>query len=228
MAPLILFNPRQRMGRDVRIELEIFKALMATFHLLAGTLKRGAAIGRFLQTGRGQHDMTVLETERLTVRQWTMDDVDRLRPIATDPRVLRHIGGGQPWSEERIRGFVEGGIDVARTRGWVLWPLVFKGDGNFIGFAGFNSAFAPEVEIGWWLSPDYWGQGLATEAGRALLDYGFATFKFPRVISVAQPGNVASINVMKKLGMSFDRRFVHEGIKVVSYAKQNPRSTACV
>jgi RimJ/RimL family protein N-acetyltransferase len=158
------------------------------------------------------------------VRQWLAEDWERLPPIATDPRVLRYIGDGRPWSEERIRRFVEGGIEASRTRGWVLWPLVHKPDGQFIGFAGFNNGFAPEVEIGWWLAPAYWGRGLATKAGRALLEYGFGTFGFPRVISVAQPANRTSIRVMEKLGMHLDRRFIHEGFEVVCYVKENPHS----
>lgn len=171
--------------------------------------------------------MTVLETERLRVRQWEPDDIALLRPIVTDPRVLRFIGNAEPWSDERIRGFIDGGIEASRTRGWLLWPVELKETGAFIGFAGFNGAFAPDVEIGWWLAPDHWGRGLATEVGCALLDYGFRTFNFPRVISVAQPTNIASIAVMKKLGMRFDRQLAHEGVEVVSYVALNPRLNKC-
>jgi ketosteroid isomerase-like protein len=65
---------------------------------------------------------------------------------------------------------------------------------------------------------------LATEAATALLDYGFRVFSFARVISVAQPANRASIRVMEKLGLHFDRNFVHNGIEVVSYAIDNPHT----
>jgi ribosomal-protein-alanine N-acetyltransferase len=164
----------------------------------------------------------VLETDRVIVRQWVPDDWKRLRPLATDPRVLKYIGNGEPWSDERIRGFVNGGIAMAKTRGWLLWPLIHKADSELIGFCGFNSGFAPEVEIGWWLRPEYWGRGLATEAARAVMSYGFETFGFPRLISVAQPANQRSIRVMEKLGMSFDRRFIHNEIEVVCYAKPCP------
>jgi ribosomal-protein-alanine N-acetyltransferase len=166
--------------------------------------------------------MNVLETDRLRMRQWEPDDAALLRPIVTDSRVLRYIGKGEPWSDERIRRFIDGGIEASRTHRWLLWPVVLKETNTFIGFAGFNGAFAPEVEIGWWLSPDYWGRGLATEVGSALLDYGFRTFGFPRVISLAQPANTASIRVMKKLGIRFDRQFVHDGVEVVSHVAVNP------
>ena len=163
--------------------------------------------------------LIVLETERLLIRQWVPDDWKRLRPLVTDPRVLRYIGDGKPWSDERIRKFVDGGIQQAQLRGWVLWPVIYKQDSELIGFCGFNSTFAPDVEIGWWLLPEYWGRGLATEAARAVLEYGYRQFHFPRVISVAQPANVASIRIMQKLGMRFEKTFVHDGIEVVRYAK---------
>src|SRR5262245_40553012 len=164
----------------------------------------------------------VLETDRLIVRHWVPDDWKRLRPLATDPRVLKYIGDGQPWSDERLQQFVNGGIEQAKIRGWLLWPLIYRPNEELIGFAGFNSTFEPEVEIGWWLLPDYWGKGWATEGGRAWLDYGFRKFEVPRVISVAQPANAASIRVMEKLGMHFERRFVHDETEVVCYAISNP------
>ena len=168
--------------------------------------------------------MIIVRTDRLLVRQWVPDDWKRLRPLMTDPRVLAYIGRGEPWPDERIRRFVDGGIEKAATRGWVLWPVVHEADAELVGFCGFNDGFPPDVEIGWRLLPAYWGRGLATEAARAVLDYGFRTFGFPRVISVAQPANVASIRVMEKIGMHFDRRFVHDGIEVVSYAIENHAS----
>jgi RimJ/RimL family protein N-acetyltransferase len=78
------------------------------------------------------------------------------------------------------------------------------------------------VEIGWRLRPDYWGQGLATEAATAVMEYGFRRWGFPRLISVAQPENKASLRIMEKLGMEFERRFQHEGTEVVCYSEKNP------
>jgi ribosomal-protein-alanine N-acetyltransferase len=168
------------------------------------------------------NDMIIVETERLFVRQWVPDDWKRLRPLATDPRVLKYIGDGRPWSDERIRKFVNGGIEKTKTRGWILWPIIQTADAELIGFCGFNDGYAPDVEIGWWLRPDYWGKGLATEAARAVMDYGFRTFKFPRLISVTQPENRQSIRIMEKLGMEFNCQFIGDGIELVCYAKPNP------
>jgi ribosomal-protein-alanine N-acetyltransferase len=168
-------------------------------------------------------EQIVLETDRVYLRQWMPDDVDRFRPIATDPRVIQYIGDGQPWPQERIRRFVLGAIEAAKTRGWVLWPVIHKRDRcALIGICGFNGAFEPEIEIGWWLAPQYWGQGIATEIAAATMAYGFEHFDFPRLICIARPENRASIRVMEKLGMTFERAFAHQGMEVVCYARDNP------
>ena len=166
--------------------------------------------------------MLILETERLYLRDWSLDDFDAFRALATDPRVMRYIGPGQPWPDDRILRFITSGIEQSKTRGWILWPLILKQTHQLIGICGFNDGFPPDTEIGWWLSPQYWNQGLATEAARATMQYGFTQWNFPRLISVAQPENLPSIRIMQKLGMTPDRSFTHDGIAVVSYAIDNP------
>ena len=166
--------------------------------------------------------MVICETQRLYLREWVPDDWKRFRPLATDPRVLRYISPRKSWTDEQIKSRIANWIEVGRQRGWIHWPVVYRQDAELIGFCGFWDGFAPEVEIGWRLRPEYWGQGLATEAATAIMEYGFRRWGFPRLISVAQPDNKASLRVMEKLGMAFERRFHHEGVAVVCYSKQNP------
>lgn len=162
------------------------------------------------------------ETERLYLREWVPDDWLRFRPLATDPRVLRYIGDGKPWPDEQIKARIVNWIEVGRQRGWILWPVIHREDAALIGFCGFWDGFQPDVEIGWRLLPEYWGRGLATEAAAAVMEYGFRRWGFPRLISVAQTENKASIRIMQKLGMQFERTFQHEGFDVVCYSKAQP------
>lgn len=166
--------------------------------------------------------MILLETERLLIRDWVPDDWKRYQPLATDPRVLRYIGCGEPSPEDRIKPFVLGGIEKANTRGWILWPVIHREDAELIGFCGFADGFPPDVEIGWRLRPEYWGQGLATEIASAVMEYGWRRFQFDRLIAVIQPANRASVRVAEKLGMSLETSFVHQGIEVLRYAKNRP------
>ena len=139
---------------------------------------------------------------------------------------MRYIGDGTPWPEERARQFVERQIALFDERGFCLWKLVPRstaphGDvGGLIGFCGLQPLPESEdIEIGWWLARAWWGRGLATEAARVALRDGFERVGLERIVAIAQPANTASIGVMRKIGMRFERMTAPRGIPVVMYAR---------
>jgi RimJ/RimL family protein N-acetyltransferase len=147
------------------------------------------------------------------------------RTIAADPEVTRYIGDGTPWSEQRSRQFVERQMALFDQRGFCLWKLAARpdglhsGGGRLIGFCGLQPLpETEEIEIGWWLARAWWGRGLATEAARVALRDGFARAGLQRIVAIAQPANTASIGVMRKLGMNFERMTESRGIPVAMYA----------
>jgi [ribosomal protein S5]-alanine N-acetyltransferase len=150
--------------------------------------------------------MIVMETQRLLIEDWQADDWQAFRYIARNPEVMRFIGNGKIWKDEWIKRWVNRQIDNRAKLGFAFWKLVEKGNGRLIGHCGMQDLGSTgEIEIGWWLAQDCWGKGLATEAARCVLQYGFEQFHFPRVIAIAHPDNIASLNIMKKLGMKFER-----------------------
>jgi [ribosomal protein S5]-alanine N-acetyltransferase len=162
-----------------------------------------------------------LQTERLRLEPWLPEEWIALRPIATDPEVMRYISDGRPWPEDQIREFIQRQIRHHSTRSFCLWKLVEKATGRVIGFCGLQPvevAGRNEIEIGWWLARDMWGQGLATEAARVALADSFDRAGLHRIIAIAQPANHASIRIMEKLGMHYEGDAVHKGINVVIYA----------
>jgi RimJ/RimL family protein N-acetyltransferase len=160
-----------------------------------------------------------MRTERLLFAPWMESDWLALRPIATDPEVMRYINDGQAWPDDRIRSFVERQMDCYRLRGYCLWRLTEESSGETIGFCGLQPLEGtPEVEIGWWLRRSHWGHGLATEAARAALGYGFGRAGLERIVAIALPENRASLRVMEKLGMRYERDIQHRGFEVVLYA----------
>ena len=161
----------------------------------------------------------MLETARMRLLPWRTEDWLALRPIARDPEVMRYISGGEPWLDEGIREFVGRQMNCFSTREFCLWRLVHKESNQMIGFCGLQPlAETPEIEIGWWLARDRWNQGLATEAAREALRDGFERAHLERVVAVAMPANRASIHIMEKLRMRFERETTHRGFAVVLYA----------
>lgn len=147
------------------------------------------------------------ETARLRLRTW--DEADRLRfyDIMNTPAVMRWLGGVQPIEEwtagyERLRAY-------QRDFGFTFWIVERKADGEILGFCGLKRANAPgadaiagEIEIGWRLREDAWGQGYAKEAANASLELAFDRFDAPRVVAVTAAGNGPSQGLMNRLGMT--------------------------
>lgn len=138
---------------------------------------------------------------------------------------MRHISSGEPWRDERVREFVDRQVAGFAARGYCFWKLENKSDGEMIGFCGLQPLDGTaEIEIGWWLAQARWRQGYATEAARAALDDAFERIGLERVVAIAQPANRASIHVMDKLGMRYERETKHRGIDVCLYAITRPVS----
>jgi len=165
-----------------------------------------------------------LETERLFLETWQSGDWTAFRPIATDVEVMRYITGGVPWSDDKIRGFVDRQVELYRTRGFCRWKLIEKPAGDLIGFCGVGIwGDGLEPEIGWWLARAYWGRGLATEAAAEALRDIFVRVRMDRVVSIAMPENQASTRIMEKLGLEFECEFESEGVRLVRYATDRER-----
>lgn len=154
----------------------------------------------------------VAETERLRLRTWSDEDEFRFYEVMNTPAVMRWLGGWQSpeeWSAgyQRLRGY-------ERDFGFTFWIVERRSDGALLGFCGLKRANAPgadliagEVEIGWRLREDAWGQGYAKEAAIASLDLAFGRFAAARVVAVTALGNLASQGLMKRLGMERREEF---------------------
>jgi RimJ/RimL family protein N-acetyltransferase/ligand-binding SRPBCC domain-containing protein len=152
----------------------------------------------------GRRPMTFrLETERLVIAPWPSSDLAVLRRLAADPRVMRYIGDGSPWTEEQVQVFLERQERGLADEGFCLGAVTQRATGEVVGLSGMQRlGTTGEVEIGWWLAPERWRQGLATEAGAAVMRYAFDTLGFRRVTAIADPDNEASLRVMQRLGMT--------------------------
>lgn len=161
----------------------------------------------------------VLETHRLRFATWRWEDWKEFRILTSDPLVVRYITTGEPWPDERVQEFVSRQCENWENDRICLWKLLPKDGDTLIGICGLQRLPAgPDVEIGWWLAPSHWGQGLATEAAGQALAYGFEVSNFSRIVAIAQAANRDSLRVMERIGMRFEREAVHKGIRVLLYA----------
>jgi ribosomal-protein-alanine N-acetyltransferase len=166
--------------------------------------------------------MKVLETERLLLRHLRMEDVDDLAALSTDPDFTRFLGGPKPLEQarERARAYLERVIIEYGTIGYGLYAAIYKPDDRFIGRCGLLTQIIDGityVEVAYGIAPAYWGRGLATEAARAIKEYAFRHFAFPRLISIVDPENLASRRVAEKNGMRFEKMIRFQGYDCCLY-----------
>ncbi len=165
----------------------------------------------------------MLTTERVHLRPWYGTDAARLRAITKKRSVMRHVGGGRFWTDARVLEFITRQQRHVRALGYCLWALQPLDETEVAGYVSLQPlGDSGEVEIGWLLDEPYWGQGLATEAATCAMCHGFQQIGLERVVAFAVPENGASINVMRKLGMTYERHLQWKGFDVVLHARFNP------
>jgi RimJ/RimL family protein N-acetyltransferase len=149
-----------------------------------------------------------LETERLVLRPWRpAEDLDAFARLNADPAVMRWVAPNRPLTRAESAEMLDRVVRHWDEHGFGLWAMVPREeDAGCIGFAGlaipsFLPAVLPAVEIGWRMAPDRWGQGLATEAARASLDFAFGRLALRQVVSIIDERNTRSLRLAERLGM---------------------------
>ncbi|MEO6178271.1 MAG: GNAT family N-acetyltransferase, partial [Devosia sp.] len=146
------------------------------------------------------------------LRDWQDSDRVPYAAFNVDPDVRRYFYPETKTTAE-TNEMVDGMIAALAADGFGFLAIERKSDGAFIGDAGLTRIDAAtravmpnpgDIEIGWLLGKAYWGQGYATEAARAWLDYAFGSLNLPELVSFTQAGNLASQRAMEKLGMVRD------------------------
>jgi RimJ/RimL family protein N-acetyltransferase len=150
----------------------------------------------------------IIETERLRLRAFKEQDLERWSAVMADPATVRHLGG-QPHAREDTwrRLLMSGGLWL--IYGYGYWAAERKDDGVLVGQVGladFKREMSPSIEglpeAGWIFAPDAHGQGYASEAVRAVLAWADAALDAPKIAAIIDPANAASIRVAEKCGFS--------------------------
>ncbi|MDQ2878670.1 MAG: GNAT family N-acetyltransferase [Pseudomonadota bacterium] len=145
----------------------------------------------------------MIETGRLILRPWREDDLAPYHAMGQDAEVMRFLGPPASWDE--VRGAYDRMVACQAEHGCCFWAIERRADARFLGFCGVRPGRRPmegEIEIGWRLARDAWGQGYAREAAQASLDWGWAHLDAPTIAAVTVPANVRSWGLMERLGMT--------------------------
>jgi len=160
-----------------------------------------------------------IETDRLILRPFELDDLDDLAAILADPDVTRYLPGGRPRTREQTEATLRFIIGHWEQRGFGWWAVNQKTGRELIGWCGLKLLDSTgEVEVLYLFARRHWGQGYATEAGTASLRYGFEELKLDRIIALAVPENAASRRVMEKIGMQYEKTAVHYNLDLACYS----------
>jgi RimJ/RimL family protein N-acetyltransferase len=163
-----------------------------------------------------------METERLILRPYTLDDAEAWLPLITLPEIIRYTGETPASSVEQAR-------EILRTRplrdyevhGYGRMAVIEKSSGRLVGFSGLKYLEdLGEVDVGYRFLPDCWGKGYATESARVLMDRGRREHGLARIVGMAHPENTASCRVLEKLGLRFERLLAadDQGVRFRLYA----------
>ena len=160
-----------------------------------------------------------LETPRLILREFQVDDCQNLAPILANSNVMKFSSTG-PLSISQTKEKIEEFIASYPKSGFGKWAVILKETRTIIGYCGLavETIDGREVtELGYRLDEPFWGQGLATEAASAILQYSSNDLKISDIIGIVAPENIASVRVLQKIGMRRDRQTTFQGFNVDIY-----------
>jgi len=161
----------------------------------------------------------MIETDRLILRKMREDDAQAFLDIFSDPVAMRYFG--VIFDRPRMDKWVQDNLEHEQQYGFSLLSVILKDNGEVIGDCGLETDEIDGkliVGIGFDFRRSYWGKGYATEAARAVLEYGFTNFEFDSISGWIDPQNAPSQRVAERIGMAVDRYVDRGGKKYALYS----------
>lgn len=151
--------------------------------------------------------MTILETERLLLRELTTDDARFIFELLNEPSFIRNIGDRNIRTLDDACAYIlNGPVKSYEKNGFGLYRIVLKETNESIGMCGLiRRENLEDVDIGYALLPRYWSKGYAVEAARATKAYAKDVVGLQRIVAIVDPTNEASMRVVEKLGFRYEK-----------------------
>jgi RimJ/RimL family protein N-acetyltransferase len=164
----------------------------------------------------------IIETKRLYLRQFSPEDAQQLFELSSNPQVMQYMSQRDRNSTtlEQTATMVKECIQhYSLESGLGVWPTILKEGEKFTGWTLLkNLEKTEEIEIGYRYFPRFWGQGLCTEISLAVLKYGFTEVGLDRIVGISHPQNKASIRVLEKIGLKYEKDAHYYEMDVLYYA----------
>jgi RimJ/RimL family protein N-acetyltransferase len=150
---------------------------------------------------------TIIETERLRLREMSVDDAALMFEILNEPAFIRYVANRHVHTLDDAAAYIAEKILPSYAQfGFGFYIVELKESGTRIGMCGLiKRETLEDVDIGFSILEPFWGRGYATEAAAAVMHYGLTTLKLPRIIAVTAPDNARSGAVLEKLGLRFEK-----------------------
>jgi RimJ/RimL family protein N-acetyltransferase len=149
----------------------------------------------------------VLETDRLILRKFSVEDAPFILELVNQPAFLRFIGDKGVRTLDEARDYIlQGPVDSYDRLGFGVYRVELKENGTAIGLCGLIKRESLEdVDIGYAFLPEFWGKGYAFEAAAAMMEFGKSAFGLQRIVAIVSTENYGSIKVLEKIGLKFER-----------------------
>jgi [ribosomal protein S5]-alanine N-acetyltransferase len=178
-----------------------------------------------LQRTSGTRTLDRVETARMVCERHRADHAKELFILLRDQRVARTLTPtGEPPSEAEVLDGLRTKIEHWDRHGFGLWLLRDRTTGEMVGRGGLQHTYVggqSEVEVGWAIVPERWGQGLATELALLSVEVAFDDLGLAEIVAFTQPPNIASRRVMEKAGFAYERDVVHVGLPHVLFRRES-------
>ena len=158
----------------------------------------------------------LVETERLTTRSFRKSDIPEYAAIVADAEVTRFLGDGSPHAYEQATAYILDCMRSEAEEGFARYAVILKETRELIGFCGFKKARG-HIDLGWRFARRVWGNGYATEAAAAVLDYGMNSLMLSDIVAESAVENIGSVRVIERIGMQFEACGEVRGRKTVCY-----------
>ncbi|MCX8532385.1 GNAT family N-acetyltransferase [Chryseobacterium luquanense] len=166
---------------------------------------------------------TILETDRLLLREFDISDAKIFYELNLNPNVIKYTGNSAFKDIDEAKDFLKNYSDYQRN-GYGRWAVIDKSTNQFLGWCGLKyDENLNETDIGFRFFEHFWNLGFATESAKACIDYGFNELNLNTIVGRAMKENTASIKVLEKIGLSYEKNFDFDGKDGVIYRIKNTK-----